>query len=244
MIWFIVILFAVISGILLTGKGGFLIAGYNTSSEAERSRFNEKRLCRIMGGGMAVITLFMAADAFTGGGFSSTLGRWFGVLILAVVVVMIVLANTICKIKNPPRAVIINEESNRKWKRFSYIFTGIILLLVAVMLFTGSVKTTFEKEVLRIQVTYWPGTEIPYSKIKSASIAEDIHKGSRNNGLGSFQLSAGNWQNKDFGKYRLYAYANCKTYVVLDVDGETVVLNGKDEKATEQLLDEIRQHIE
>lgn len=40
----------VLIGILfLTGHGAGLIAGYNTASEEERSRYDEKKLCRYMG---------------------------------------------------------------------------------------------------------------------------------------------------------------------------------------------------
>ena len=35
--------------LFLNGNGAGLIAGYNTSSDAERSRYDEKKLCRYMG---------------------------------------------------------------------------------------------------------------------------------------------------------------------------------------------------
>ena len=50
--WAVVILFAVLSIVLLMGKGSFLLAGYNTASKKEKSKYNEKRLCRVVGGGL------------------------------------------------------------------------------------------------------------------------------------------------------------------------------------------------
>lgn len=50
--WAVVILFAVLSIVLLMGKGSFLLAGYNTASKKEKSKYNEKRLCRVAGGGL------------------------------------------------------------------------------------------------------------------------------------------------------------------------------------------------
>ena len=49
------------------GKGSFLIAGYNTSRNKEK--YNEKRLCRVVGGGLVVITLVMAAWSIMGDRF-------------------------------------------------------------------------------------------------------------------------------------------------------------------------------
>ena len=53
---------AVISVILISGHGGFLISGYNTASKKEKEKYNEKKLCKITGFGMAFIAalvLFM-----------------------------------------------------------------------------------------------------------------------------------------------------------------------------------------
>ena len=42
-------LFLVLGLIFSRGKGAFLIAGYNTASQAEKARYDEKALCRFMG---------------------------------------------------------------------------------------------------------------------------------------------------------------------------------------------------
>ena len=45
----IIALFAVLGILMLRGKGAFLIAGYNTMSEAEQNAIDEKRLCAFIG---------------------------------------------------------------------------------------------------------------------------------------------------------------------------------------------------
>ena len=46
----IVISLLIVLGIIFScGKGAFLIAGYNTSPKEEKSRVDEKQLCRFMG---------------------------------------------------------------------------------------------------------------------------------------------------------------------------------------------------
>lgn len=53
------LLCAVISLMLLIGKGSFLIAGYNTSTQEKKAMYNVKRLCRVVGGGFALITIML-----------------------------------------------------------------------------------------------------------------------------------------------------------------------------------------
>ncbi len=54
----IVIGICVLLGFLFrSGKGAFLIAGYNTMSPAEKAQYDEKKLCRLMGKFMFVLAL-------------------------------------------------------------------------------------------------------------------------------------------------------------------------------------------
>ena len=56
-IWIIIALCGICSLILLSGRGSILIAGYNTMSKEEQEQYDEKKLCRITGAGMLVITV-------------------------------------------------------------------------------------------------------------------------------------------------------------------------------------------
>ena len=58
-VWIAVIVFAVFSIVLLLGRGSWLISGYNTASKEEKAKYNEKKLCRVMGSGMAVIAVLI-----------------------------------------------------------------------------------------------------------------------------------------------------------------------------------------
>ena len=51
------LLFAVLGIVLWNGKGAWLIAGYNTSSKTEKSKYDEKALCRFV----AKLMFFYAA---------------------------------------------------------------------------------------------------------------------------------------------------------------------------------------
>lgn len=43
------LLFIIMGGFLLAGRGAWLIAGYNTMSKSERERYDERALCRFVG---------------------------------------------------------------------------------------------------------------------------------------------------------------------------------------------------
>ena len=89
----------IISLILLSGRGEFLIAGYNTMSKDRKARYDEKRLCRMIGCGLSIITLIMTIATlcnFEMPYFISWLIPWG---LFAVVAVMLILMNTICKAK-------------------------------------------------------------------------------------------------------------------------------------------------
>lgn len=96
-IWLVFALLAVLSIVLLSGHGENLIAGYNTASPEDKEKYDKKKLCRVMGVGLAVIAVLLLIMAI----LISSLPSWFIVVFLAVVIVdcivMIVLANTICK---------------------------------------------------------------------------------------------------------------------------------------------------
>ncbi|BBF43455.1 hypothetical protein lbkm_2143 [Lachnospiraceae bacterium KM106-2] len=54
------ILFLLLSIHLLRGKGANLIAGYNTSSEKEKAKYDELKLCRCTGVSMLITTISLA----------------------------------------------------------------------------------------------------------------------------------------------------------------------------------------
>lgn len=97
MLWVVAALGAILSAVLLSGHGAGLIAGYNTASEAEKRKYDEKKLCRVTGAGTAVITVLILVSGL----FADVLPAWFAYasvgIILLVSVGIIVLGNTVCK---------------------------------------------------------------------------------------------------------------------------------------------------
>lgn len=58
-LWVIFIVLVVFTGILLSGHGANLIAGYNTLSCEEKAKYNEQKLCRVVGFGLLIVTILI-----------------------------------------------------------------------------------------------------------------------------------------------------------------------------------------
>ncbi|HHZ05891.1 MAG TPA: DUF3784 domain-containing protein [Clostridiales bacterium] len=57
---FIIVVFLVLGVFLCMGKGGFLIAGYNTMSKEEKEKYNTVAICRFMGKMMFLFAVSVA----------------------------------------------------------------------------------------------------------------------------------------------------------------------------------------
>ena len=95
--WVGFVIILIISIILLSGHGSWLIAGYNTASKEEKAKYDKKKLCKTTGFGMAV----MAVLILVMGLFEDVLPASFAYIslgiILADVLLMIVVCNTVCR---------------------------------------------------------------------------------------------------------------------------------------------------
>lgn len=52
-------LLLIIAAILISGHGSGLIAGYNTLSAAKKAKYNEKKVCRIVGFGTLIPSILL-----------------------------------------------------------------------------------------------------------------------------------------------------------------------------------------
>lgn len=96
-IWIVFALLAVISILLLSGHGENLIAGYNTASKEDRNKYDAKKLCRVTGAGMAVITLMVLIMAVWENVLPASFVKLFIAVTFADCIIIIVLSNTICR---------------------------------------------------------------------------------------------------------------------------------------------------
>ena len=181
---------------LLMGKGSFLIAGYNTASEKEKRKYNEKKLCRTVGVYMALITVLVLGAEILG----ENIPDWYMALVMGGVFIGLIptllYANLGCRIK-PGEEILLEEnpEKELKRKKTRNIETAVIVLITiaamvfsAVLLFTGDVKVLIRNDRLEIQGSFWSDYEIPLSEIQTVTYREDFETG-RQDGWGSTACS-------------------------------------------------------
>lgn len=98
-VWIVIACLAVLSIVFLSGHGGKLIAGYNTASKEEKEQYDSKKLCRTIGAGMAVITILILFTILFEQILPAVFAYIMAGIILADIVIMMILANTICRKK-------------------------------------------------------------------------------------------------------------------------------------------------
>lgn len=98
--WLSVVLTGILSLVFFSGRGGFLIAGYNTMPAREKEKFDGKKLCRVMGAGFGVITLWLLLSALLGDNPPAWFTKLTPVIFLADIAFMLLTANFGCKRKD------------------------------------------------------------------------------------------------------------------------------------------------
>lgn len=96
-IWVVFATFLILSVALLSGHGANLVAGYNTSSKEEKARYDSKKVSRVVGVGMSIITVLILVMGLFLDYLDVSFGYVFAGIVFADCITMSVLVNTICK---------------------------------------------------------------------------------------------------------------------------------------------------
>lgn len=128
-------------------------------------------------------------------------------------------------------------------KIISLVTVPIVLVLVAVLMFTGNVKVNYTETAFAIEASFWSDLTVEYDALESIEYREEGVPGTRANGIGSARLLVGIFQNEEFGNYTRYTYTGNKPCVVLNVDGKILVINGIDEAVTKTIYETIQEKI-
>lgn len=117
------------------------------------------------------------------------------------------------------------------------IIVPLILIGVAVLMFTGKVAVQCGEEAITIKATYWEDMTVRYEDIEKAEFRENGVPGSRIYGFGSARLQLGSFENKEFGMYTRYTYGGNDACIVLTLEKEIVVFSGKNDANTREIYE-------
>ena len=126
--------------------------------------------------------------------------------------------------------------------------SGIIAILTIIFgiwtLFLGSIEIRFEDKDFTIEAQGWSDYTVDYTQIDSISYKENLFQNGndrRTNGMGNLKYGMGNFRNDIYGDYIRYTHASCHSYVVMDIGGKILVVNGADESETKKIYDTLRE---
>jgi hypothetical protein len=119
------------------------------------------------------------------------------------------------------------------------IVTVIVLAAIAAISLTVKVNVAYTDNGLTVGSAFAGKTAVKYEDIDSIELAGGIDYGSRSLGIGLPWLSAGKFNNSEFGSYRLYTYKGCKQNIVIHYSEGVLVFNQKTEEDTVKLYNEI-----
>ena len=129
----------------------------------------------------------------------------------------------------------LNAKSYKVGKIISLILVPIILVGVAILMFTGDVDCTLGETALTVDSIYYDATTVAYEDITSVEYAEDMSTGSRTFGFGSAKLSMGRFRNEELGAHTRYTYNSCKACIIIRAEESILVINAKTPDATREL---------
>lgn len=126
-----------------------------------------------------------------------------------------------------------------KWGKFSMAIVAVILIGVAILMFSGNISVDYQKDYFTVKATYWQESRVVYGQIEKIEFRETDDPGVRVSGFQSLKLQSGTFRNDEFGDYTRYSYVGCDACVVVTTKGGKIVINAKNEDATYALYQKV-----
>ena len=135
------------------------------------------------------------------------------------------------------------SESDKKATVATLISLGVILVLVAVLMFVGSISFELGDESMKIGTTFGGGVTLDYSDIESVELREDGVDGMRVSGFASSKLLFGIFTNDELGSYTRYTYTGKGPAIIIKTADGILVIADETPELTESLYDSLSERI-
>lgn len=246
--WLIVILMGILSLYLLSGRGAMLIAGYNTATREERLRYDEKKLCRATGFYMGILTVLVGAGMQWGGHYPGIPEKIFPWVFVSCTVIFLLYVNLGGCSRSPEEVERqrlfleqhdgcqrdnLRKEAQRESLSVLCVLMAVgILAFGVLMCFAGNVTLTLGERELICDADFVRELRIGYNDIRSAELSDTLETGDKVNGINSFRLMAGKFQNRKLGEYYRYTYTDSDQYILLKTGKGFLVISLENEEDT------------
>ena len=133
------------------------------------------------------------------------------------------------------------HSTDRKMTKGSLVSVSVILVIILVIMFAGSIDVTFGDTAFTVDATFHEALTVEYSAIDTLELREGNVPGIREWGFGSARLLLGFFENEEFGTYTRYTYTNPDACIVMTVGDKVLVISGKDAADTRAIYDTLAQ---
>ena len=128
---------------------------------------------------------------------------------------------------------------NSKATRISLIAVTSILVLTALLMFTGDINVVLGEETFTIEASFHEDLTVTYDAIDTVEYREGNVEGYRVMGYGSARLLLGIFENEEFGRYTRYTYTNPESCIVLTSGDSVLVFCGRDADQTREIYQQL-----
>ena len=126
-----------------------------------------------------------------------------------------------------------------------YVIVSVFVVIFTIWtLFWGGIDISFHDNDFTVEAQGWSDYTVDYEQIDSISYKENLFQNGndrRTNGMGNLKYGMGNFRNDIYGDYIRYTHASCHSYVVMDIGGKILVVNGADDSETKKIYDILRE---
>lgn len=133
------------------------------------------------------------------------------------------------------------HSADRKMTKGSLVAVSVILVIILVIMFTGSIDVTFGDTAFTVDATFHEALTVEYSAIDTLELREGNVPGTREWGFGSARLLLGFFENEEFGTYTRYTYTSPDSCIVITVGEKVLVISGRDPAETRAIYDTLVQ---
>ena len=242
-VWIIFILLFVLSAVLLTGHGSFLIAGYNTSSQEEKEKYNAQKLCRTAGLSMLLI-LFVTAGLFViplDSIYRTPYFIFYFIFIITDIGFTLYFSNTRCY----KEGYEYKKDIGKSKKETLFIIAGVcivifpVFLLVSITMYRASLPPvyTINGDTLKISSSY--GETVPLEEIKNIKLEETMpFKLKKKNGSDLGSILKGRFD-ADGKTAHVYIDASRPPFVLIETQEGLHIINDQTREQTEALYSQL-----
>lgn len=125
--------------------------------------------------------------------------------------------------------------ANGKASKISLVVLALVLILTAVLMFSGDIDVVFDEESFTIDASFHSDLTVAYDAIDTVEYRKGNVDGTRVMGYGSARLLLGTFENEEFGLYTRYTYTNPEGCIVLTSGEHVLVFCGRDVQDTQNI---------